>query len=170
MSSCLSCPPKRIRLAGGVARLIDYALDPSIVMEQGYRLLEHPADVGIEAFGHSLKETFEYAALGLTSIIVDPASVDPSEQRFVSLKGTDPENLLVRWLSEIIYLYDGEDFLLSDVNIRRLAHGELEATLSGEKVTEGKHKLKMDVKAITYHQLKVDETPEGVLLRVFLDI
>jgi SHS2 domain-containing protein len=139
-------------------------------MEEGYRILEHPADVGIEAFGNTLENAFEYAALGLTSIIVEPASVDPSEQRFVSLKGTDPENLLVRWLSEIIYLYDGEDFLLSDVNIHRLAHGELEAKLSGEKVIEGKHKLKMDVKAITYHQLKVEETPEGVLIRVFLDI
>jgi SHS2 domain-containing protein len=139
-------------------------------MKEGYRILEHPADVGIEAMGHSLKEAFEYAALGLTSIIVEPASVDPSEQRFVSLKGSDPENLLVRWLSEIIYLYDGEDFLLSDVSISRLAQGELEATLAGEKVDESKHKLRMDVKAITYHQLKVDETLEGVLLRVFLDI
>jgi SHS2 domain-containing protein len=139
-------------------------------MEEGYRILEHPADVGIEAFGHSLKEAFKYAALGLTSIIVEPASVDPSEQRSVSLKGTDPENLLVRWLSEIIYLYDGEDFLLSDVDITRIAPGELEATLSGEKVLYGKHKLKMDVKAITYHQLEVDEKPEGVVLRVFLDI
>ena len=139
-------------------------------MEEGYRILEHPADVGIEAFGHSLKEAFEYAALGLTSIIVEPVSVDPSEQRFVSLKGTDPENLLVRWLSEIIYLYDGEDFLISDVVISRLAHGELDATLTGEKVIEGKHKLKMDVKAITYHQLKVDETREGVVIRVFVDI
>lgn len=139
-------------------------------MERGYRILEHPADIGIEASGNSLSEAFEYAALGLTSIIVEPASVDPSEQRFVSLKGSDPENLLVKWLSEIIYLYDGEDFLLSDVNVHRLAQGELEAKLSGEKIIEGKHKLKMDVKAITYHQLKVDETPEGVLIRVFLDI
>jgi SHS2 domain-containing protein len=139
-------------------------------MEQGYRLLEHPADVGIEAFGRNLKEAFEQAALGVTSIIVDPASVDPSEQRFVALKSTDTENLLVRWLSEIIYLYDGEDFLLSDVTISRLTRGELEATLVGEKAVEGKHELKMDVKAITYHQLKVDETLDGVHLTVFLDI
>jgi SHS2 domain-containing protein len=139
-------------------------------MEQGFRILEHPSDVGIEAFGLNLNEAFEYAALGLTSIIVEPASVDPCDQRFVSLKGTDPENLLVRWLSEIIYLYDGEDFLVSDVKITRLSHGELDATLVGETVIESKHKLRMDVKAITYHQLKVDETPEGVLLRVFLDI
>jgi SHS2 domain-containing protein len=139
-------------------------------MEEGYRILEHPSDVGIEAFGHSLQEAFEYAALGLTSIIVEPASVDPSEQRFVSLKGTDPENLLVRWLSEIIYLYDGEGFLLCDVSIRKFSGCELEATLSGEKVAEAKHKFKTDVKAITYHQLKIEEGVNGAVARVFLDI
>jgi SHS2 domain-containing protein len=139
-------------------------------MEKGFRILEHPSDVGIEAFGRNLKDAFESAALGLTSIIVEAASVDPLSQRVVTLKGTDSENLLVRWLSEIIYLYDGEDFLISSVQIMRLVHNELEATLAGEKLIEGKHKLKMDVKAITYHQLKVDETHEGVYLRVFLDI
>jgi SHS2 domain-containing protein len=139
-------------------------------MEWGYRLLEHPADVGIEARGHGLDEAFKYAALGLTSIIVEPASVDASEERFVSLDGTDAENLLVRWLSEIIYLYDGESFLISDVKINSVTRVGLEATLTGERVNVSKHKLKMDVKAITYHQLKVEETSEGVLLRVFLDI
>jgi SHS2 domain-containing protein len=139
-------------------------------MELGFRILEHPADIGIEASGHTLAEAFEYSALGLMSLIVEPATVDSSEQRIVSLKGTDPENLLVLWLSEIIYLYDGEDFLVSKVTIERLAGGELEAILEGEKMIEAKHTLRMDVKAITYHQLKIDVTPEGVLLRVFLDI
>jgi SHS2 domain-containing protein len=141
-----------------------------MAMEEGYRLLEHPADVGIEAVGRSLKDAFEYAALGLTSIIVERSSVDPSEQRFVSLQGSDPENLLVRWLSEILYLYDGEDFLIADVLVTHLAEGELAATLRGEKVNEQKHKLRMDIKAITYHQLKIEHIPEGFVIRVFLDI
>jgi SHS2 domain-containing protein len=139
-------------------------------MEAGYHLLEHPADVGVEALGRDLKEAFEYAALGVTSIIVERSSVEPLERRFVSLKGSDPANLLVLWLSEIVYLYDGEDFLVSGANITRLVGEELEATLTGEKVDESKHRLKMDVKAVTYHQLNIDQTPDGVLVRVFLDI
>ncbi len=46
-------------------------------MKEGYRLLEHPSDMGIEASGKSMKEVFEYAALGLVSIIVEPATIDP---------------------------------------------------------------------------------------------
>jgi len=139
-------------------------------MNDGYRILEHPSDIGIEAYGQSLKEVFEYAALGLVSIIVDPASIDPVEQRYVTLKGSDPENLLVRWLSEILYFYDGQDFLPSDIVIERLTKTELKAVVMGEPVDERKHSFKMDVKAITYHQLKVEEGKEGCLVRVFLDI
>lgn len=139
-------------------------------MESGFRILEHPADIGIEARGRSLKSAFRYAALGLLSIIVDPDSVDPAERRSAIVKGSDVENLLVKWLSEIIYLYDGEDFLVSEINIENLSPTELEADLIGEWVDVKKHRFKMDVKAITYHQLKVEERPDGYFVRVFLDI
>jgi SHS2 domain-containing protein len=139
-------------------------------MEDGFRILEHPADMGIEARGRSLKSAFRYAALGLLSIIVDPGSVDPAERRSAIVKGSDVENLLVKWLSEIIYLYDGEDYLVSEINMKSLSPTELEADLIGEWVDVKKHRFKMDVKAITYHQLKVEERPDGCLVRVFLDI
>jgi SHS2 domain-containing protein len=140
------------------------------MMEEGYRILEHPADMGIEACGPDLKSAFEQAALGLISIIVDPASVDAREQKAVILQGTDSENLLVKWLSEILYLYDAEGFVTSAITIMNLAATELEAVLSGETVDGNKHRLKMDVKAITYHQVKVDERQDGCVVSVFLDV
>jgi SHS2 domain-containing protein len=139
-------------------------------MTEGYRILEHPSDVGIEAAGRSLKEVFEYAALGLVSIIADPSTVDFAERRFVALEGSDHENLLVKWLSELLYLYDGQQFLPSDVEITRLTSQQLEASVMGESVDAQKHALKTDVKAITYHQLKVEEREDGFLVRVFVDI
>jgi SHS2 domain-containing protein len=139
-------------------------------MKEGYRILEHPSDMGIEAHGSSMKEVFEYAALGLVSIIVDPATIDPVEQRYVKLKGSDPENLLVKWLSEVLYLYDGQDFLISDVRIDRLTSRELDAVVTGETADERKHSFRSDVKAITYHQLKVEEREDGCVVTVFVDI
>ena len=139
-------------------------------MTEGFHILEHPSDTGIEAQGRTLKDAFEFAAVGLLSIIVDMESVVPLEHRFVNLKGTDRENLLVKWLSEILYLYDGEDFLTSSIGITKLTSTELEAVLAGERVDEKKHRLKADVKAVTYHQLKIEQVADGVLLQVFLDI
>lgn len=139
-------------------------------MKQGFHIIEHPSDTGIEAYGNSLKEVFEYAAKGMISIIVEPSSVDPVEQRFVRLVATDVENLLVKWLSEILYLYDGQNFLMSDVSIEQISLTEIEAVITGEPVNERKHEFKMDVKAITYHQLKVSHEKSNWSVRVFLDI
>jgi SHS2 domain-containing protein len=139
-------------------------------MQEGYRILEHPADVGIEVHGKSLREVFEYAALGLMSIIVDPTGIDPVEQRFLAITGTDLENLLVKWLSEILYLYDGQEFVLSDVTIERISPRRIEAFVTGDIVDPGRHQFRTDVKAVTYHQLKVEEREDGCMARVFLDI
>jgi SHS2 domain-containing protein len=76
----------------------------------------------------------------------------------------------VKWLSEVLYLYDGQEFLVSDVTIERLTSCELEAVATGEIADERKHSFKTDVKAITYHQLKVEEREDGCVVRVFVDI
>lgn len=139
-------------------------------MEPGYRILEHPADMGIEAFGPDLGEAFRQAAFGLTSIIVDAISIRPSVFKEISVEGSDAENLLVRWLSEILYLYDGEDYLIGGIEIVKMSSTIVTAKLQGEFVEEERHRLKMDVKAVTYHQLSVTEGPSGSTIRVFLDI
>jgi SHS2 domain-containing protein len=133
-------------------------------------LLEHPSDVGLEVRGRSLMEVFEYAALGLTAVIVDSESVEPKENRTVAIQETDRERLLVQWLSEILYLYDGEGFLVSSAAVSLAGDGILEATLRGEQLIPGKHRLRTDVKAITYHQLCVEESSDGILARVFFDL
>jgi SHS2 domain-containing protein len=139
-------------------------------MKAGFRILEHPADVGIEATGASLKEAFEHAARGLISMITDIDCINTNEERFIQLKGSDIQNLLVKWLSEILYLYDGENFLVGDVEIERISPTNLEAIVRGESVDETRHPMKMDIKAITYHQLKVQEKTDGCVVRVFFDI
>jgi SHS2 domain-containing protein len=139
-------------------------------MDNGFRILEHPADMGLEVWGPNLAEVFRLAALGFTSIIVDPVSVGDRERRIVSVRGTDIENLLVRWLSEILYLYDGERFLVSDIEIRSVNETALEAVLKGEKASSDIHQFKVDVKAVTYHQLKVVREGEVWTARVFFDI
>lgn len=139
-------------------------------MKTGFRILEHPADVGIEATGATLKEAFENAAIGLLSMITDIDCIDASEERYIQLKGTDIQNLLVKWLSEILFLYDGENFLVGEVEIESISPTRLEAIVRGSSVDEARHPMKVDVKAVTYHQLKVQEKDKGWLVRVFFDI
>ena len=135
---------------------------------QGFTIIEHPSDVGIEARGASLKDAFVQAAYGLMSIIVERETVYEAETKTVVLASTDYERLLVKWLSELVYLYDGNHFLAAGISIDTLTHDGLSATIRGETFDASRHRVLVDVKAVTYHQLVVD--PEHNFVRFFLDV
>lgn len=137
---------------------------------RGFRILDHPADLGIEAHGKTPAEAFEQAALGLVSIIADASTVEARDCRNVTLHGSDLEHLLVRWLEEILYLYDGEHFLAGRFQISQLEMGRLEAVVYGEPFDPTRHQPRMDVKAVTYHLLQVRVKTGKSRVQVFLDI
>jgi len=139
-------------------------------MEAGYRILDHPADLGVEARGNTLAETFEQAACGLVSVIIDLDSVRLVESRAVKIEAGDHQQLLVRWLNEVLYLYDGLKFVPRDFTLARVASRPLDVIDRGEPVDRLRHTVRLDVKAITYHQLEIHRSGSGHWLQVFLDI
>jgi SHS2 domain-containing protein len=136
----------------------------------GYTIIEHPADLGIEARGTSLEDAFQHAATGLVSILMDAETIEPTERRLILVEGTDLEQLLVHWLTEVLYLYDGQHFAPREFRITKISHSALEAEVIGEPFSPTRHNTRLDVKAITYHQLLVQPEHDGVLVRVFVDI
>lgn len=139
-------------------------------MNPKYTILEHPADIGIEAQGSTLAEAFQNAATALMSIIIDLTTIDSVETRSVKITASDRDQLLIKWLSEILYLYDGQGFVCNEFTIDKLKSTYLSAKIGGENFSGSKHKTKLDVKAVTYHQLKIEEKDGKVIVRVFLDI
>jgi SHS2 domain-containing protein len=139
-------------------------------MPMRFEILEHPSDLGIEARGDSLQDAFCNAAFGLMSIIAGSSAIEPREGRKVNVFAIDRENLLVRWLAEILYLFDAEKFLTCEIKFESFTETALKAQLSGEPYAESKHKLELDVKAITYHQLNIEEHDGIWTARVFVDI
>ncbi len=139
-------------------------------MQSDFTILEHPADLGIEARGQSLSEAFQNAAIALMSVILDLSIISPDETREITIHSIDRDQLLVKWLSEILYLYDGQRFVAKDFHINTFSSTLLQANVRGEIFSESKHRTNIDVKAVTYHQLVVREDKKGGLVRVFLDI
>ncbi|HLB00006.1 MAG TPA: archease [Bacteroidota bacterium] len=139
-------------------------------MQPSYRILEHPADLGIEAEADTLEETFAFAARALMSVIVEPDSVTAREWRRLAVPGGDPEQLLVRWLGEILYLFDGAGFVSGEFRIAPITGSGLEATVGGEPAGGSSLRMKLDVKAVTYHDISVRRTSRGWYARAYLDI
>ncbi len=139
-------------------------------MKPPFEILEHPSDLGIEAHGSSMQELFQNAAHGFMSVVAGTSKIEPRQNRTIELQALDRENLMVRWLTEILYLYDAEKFLTADVKFETLTDTLLKANILGEPYDVSKHELKLDVKAITYHQLKVEDHDGDWIARVFVDI
>jgi SHS2 domain-containing protein len=135
-----------------------------------FLILEHPADIGFEAFGVTCKEAFVNAARALFHLMVDLDSIEPRAEVAVRLEGADFPSLLVNWLSELLYLHDAEGWLFSEFEVQRLDEHSLVAQVRGERYDRAQHRAKLQVKAITYHQLKLEKTAEGWYAVVYVDI
>ena len=136
----------------------------------GHEILEHPADLGIEAWGASFSEALSEAVAGLGGILVDPSGVVPREERAVKIAADDRESLVVRVLSEVLYRFDAEHFVPSGLKTNLESATAIEGSVVGEPLDSGRHRLRLDVKAVTYHQLSVVDSPSECRIRVFLDI
>lgn len=135
----------------------------------GYRLLEHTADMGIEAYGESLAELFEQAALGLLEIL-GAEQVACRAERTLEVTGYDVEELLVNWLSEVLYLLEGQSFLPTSFVIEAAGRQRLRARVLGDTYDPVRHRLEREVKAVTYHQLQVEEQDGRWRVRIFVDL
>jgi SHS2 domain-containing protein len=135
-----------------------------------YRVLEHTADVGIVATGTTLSRTFEAAAEGMYSIMVELEGVREAVTREVRVVAPGRERLLVAWLLELLLLTDTEGMVFRRFEIALDGETELRARVFGEPIDPARHELGAEVKAVTRHQLRVRETPDGYEARVIFDI
>ena len=135
-----------------------------------FRVLEHTADVGFEAFGRTREEVFANAARALMNIVVDLDSVNPAAAVPVQAEGSDPPDLLVNWLSEILYLYDADGWVFRGFEVRSLTDRSISAIARGEKFDPARHQVNLLVKAVTYHQLALEKTADGWRAQVYVDI
>jgi SHS2 domain-containing protein len=137
-----------------------------------YRILPHTADGKFQAFGRTLEEAFGNAALAMASLMWDWEKIGPRIHHFVHVAAFDREQLLVKFLSEVIYLFETKRFLLGRVEGLRIrpefSSINLEALLEGEVLSDA-HELHGDVKAVTYHDLKIEEC-DGFTLQVVVDM
>lgn len=135
-----------------------------------WRLFPHTADVGAEVEAPDLPALFAEAALALRHLLVEEGEVRPAVERTVEVGGADLPELLVNWLTELIFLVETEGLVFGDFSFETLGEGRLSATARGEPLDEARHALGREVKAVTYHEIEVEPTPEGWRARVLFDL
>ncbi|MGQ3683881.1 MAG: archease [Candidatus Loosdrechtia sp.] len=135
-----------------------------------YIITDHTADIGFYAFGDTLPELFLNAALALFTIITDLSKVEEKTEYRLEITGIDREQLLVKWLNELLYLHDTENLLFKGFYITGMGDNHLNAIVRGEVFTEGKHFILTGVKAVTYHNLSITQEDHQWKARIIIDL
>lgn len=121
-----------------------------------YDIIEHTADVGIKAYGKNISETFVNAAKGMFDIITDSSEIESVGEYEIKLQAQELEQLLVDWLSELLFLNSAKNLVFGFFNVKiDEENNTLTAHVFGEKYDLSKHKIGVEIKAVTYHILEV---------------
>ena len=155
--------------------------------KSSFAYIEHTSDIGIHSRGETKEKLFEQCALGMVSIMIDTGNIAPDLEEKIEVEAGDDEGLLYGFLSEALYLFDGEEFIplkfknsgfqgsdLKNGNLRNrkfenenLEYGDLESgspgngkfitTALGCRFNPAIHKIKTEIKAVTFHRMKIEK-------------
>lgn len=135
-----------------------------------YEVFDHTADLGLRVRAADLNSLLADAARGLFSVLIaNLDQVRPVQEKTYVIVGTEHDYLLFDWLTELLYTFEMEKLVLCQFEVRVDADG-LHATCLGEPIDRQRHILDHEIKAITYHELKVMRENGGWLAEVIVDI
>lgn len=152
-------------------------------MTTPYKTIEHTADIGIEVSGDSLTDLFVNAAGGMFSLVLKCSSGRPlwrpdamaaTEGRHyvqkISLKANIKEELLVKWLEELLYFFEIKKLVPVNFGTLDLTDKKLVAEVSCAPFDPEIYHVKHQIKAVTYHNLAIIEKNGRFSAKIIFDI
>ena len=133
-----------------------------------YEVVDHTADWALRIWGHDLADLLRNAAIGMNSLMVGVPSTSSAIAitRTLTLDAFDRETLLVDWLTELAYFAEMEKFIFPIITLANVTATHLDAHIQGSPVTE----LAKHIKAVTYHNLEIIETSNGLEVTIVFDV
>jgi protein archease len=139
---------------------------------RGYEFFEHTADIGAVVRGTTLPRLFENAARAMFDLVCDRRTVRPRRAARIVVTGESLEDLLVRWLSELLFRLETEGMLFCSFAVGRVDRTLLRArgVARGEPIDRSRHRLKREIKAVTYHQIRLIRGRSAWRVRIVFDV
>ena len=139
--------------------------------ETKYRYIEHPSDVGFEAYGATLEALFANAALAMYSFMTDVDEIETAEEREVTVNAEDLYSLMFDWLDEMLFLFESDSLVMKNFDITvDESQFSITGTFRGGKFDPAKHESGIIIKAVTYNMMEVKKKNEVWHAQVVLDV
>jgi SHS2 domain-containing protein len=142
-----------------------------------YKFFDHTADIGVAISGRTKKELFANAADAMFDILIEDSESKnitvkgtQKRQKTVTVDGANLEDLLINFLREILYLFNGTGWVVENCKIMECGNKRLKAQLTGEPYNKNKHSIKTEIKAVTYSGLSVEKQKSDWKAMVIFDV
>ena len=130
-------------------------------MAERFEFFDHTADIGAHIYGRTLEELFRHAAAALFEALGQFQKSGLRSQRSVTLEAPSLEDLLHDWLAELLYEVEANHILYDELEIQRVDSHGMAALVRGGTIDFTRSQTNEEIKAITYHQLRVEPLPDG---------
>lgn len=138
--------------------------------EKNYRIIARQSELAVRVVGTSQTNLFVNAAFALFDVITDTGSIEAKERMQLEVEGSDRDDLLVNWLRELLYLYQGSAYLLKDFTVQEIRDTLVKAEVSGEKLDPDRHEIKQEIAAVAYDQSHMQKTGDQWIAQVILEV
>jgi len=141
-----------------------------------YEFLDHTADIQIHCWGQSLEEAYSFAVIAMIDVMADISKIESKLSKKIRLCAPDKEVLFVDFLTEFLGIFDIEELLFNNVDVKKIEYNNedqqyyIEAEVFGEKYDPNKHIIKTEVKAVTFSYLQIVEKENKVDIWFVLDL
>jgi SHS2 domain-containing protein len=137
----------------------------TMYQESGYREVEHTADWELEVWAPDFTGLLKQAAQGMNELAGARLKESPRYRRELFIQGWDEESLLVKFLSELLYLVESENLAFDRYELTH-SSGRVEAQIEGAPIAS----LAKVIKAVTYHNLKIRRSKDGLRANLVFDV
>lgn len=135
-----------------------------------YEIFDHPADLGVQFFAPTLADLFINAGLALFDLIAPDCEKTAEEFLSMTVSGDDDVDLLINWLRELLYLFNGKALIVASIALTFFENWSLTARVGVSPFGGNAFEIDYDIKAVTYHQARIERTRTGYSARVIFDL
>jgi SHS2 domain-containing protein len=123
-----------------------------------YRLTTRQSELAVRVVGNSQADLFANSAFALFDVMSDIETIEIKDRLPLEVEGADRDDLLVNWMRELLYLYQGSGYLLKEFQIREVKDTLVKAEVCGEKINPDRHEIKQEIATVAYHQSRMAKT------------
>jgi SHS2 domain-containing protein len=135
-----------------------------------YRITPHHSELAVKVFGSSKLELFQNSGWALFDVTTDIEKIETKDCVPLEVEGTDQDDLLVNWVRELLYLYQGSGYLLKEFRISELGDKLVKAEACGEKIDPDRHEIKKEIMAIAYDKSRMAKTGDQWTAQLIFEV